>query len=254
MLLACCKRICTTCPGLVILDDGMQHWAMHRDIEVLMINSVQGMTKDFVCNTLPSGILREPWKDAISRTNVAVFNHVDLVTRSELDEMESKVRQLADDTKNHNLQILFAKMRPHSLISCYDIFFCPIENRQQPDTLTLPNSVSQVHVVCGIACPETFKRHILKLFPKVDTRFHCFPDHHPFTSEDMNGIKTKCFQNLKFSTRPTRPQDPRVAIITTEKDYYRCPAIFATSFSESSLISTYYLSMHLDVQKYPPAD
>jgi tetraacyldisaccharide 4'-kinase len=41
----------------VLSDDGLQHYAMHRDIEIALIDGARGLGNG---RTLPAGPLREP--------------------------------------------------------------------------------------------------------------------------------------------------------------------------------------------------
>ncbi|TYJ48747.1 hypothetical protein E1A91_A01G085400v1 [Gossypium mustelinum] len=61
--------------GAAVLDDGMQHWSLCRDLEIVMINGLMPWGN---CKLLPLGPLREPLI-AIKRANIAVVHHADLV-------------------------------------------------------------------------------------------------------------------------------------------------------------------------------
>ncbi|KAG5255142.1 tetraacyldisaccharide 4'-kinase family protein [Salix suchowensis] len=60
--------------GVVVLDDGMQHWSLQRDIEIVMVN---GLTPWGNHQILPRGPLREPLK-ALGRADVVVVHHANL--------------------------------------------------------------------------------------------------------------------------------------------------------------------------------
>ncbi|MCO5569535.1 hypothetical protein L7F22_023249 [Adiantum nelumboides] len=60
--------------GVILLDDGMQHWRVRRDIEIVMINAVSPFGNG---SLVPCGPLREPLQ-ALCRTDVAVIHHANL--------------------------------------------------------------------------------------------------------------------------------------------------------------------------------
>ncbi|KAG2678099.1 hypothetical protein I3843_12G130000 [Carya illinoinensis] len=69
--------------GAVILDDGMQHWSLHHDLEVVMVN---GLVLWGCCHLLPLGPLREPLT-ALKRADVAVIHHADMIGASFVDRL-----------------------------------------------------------------------------------------------------------------------------------------------------------------------
>ncbi|KAG6482161.1 hypothetical protein ZIOFF_058792 [Zingiber officinale] len=61
--------------AVAILDDGMQHWSLSRDVEMVMINGLIPWGNNHL---LPRGSLREPL-DALCRADITVIHHADLV-------------------------------------------------------------------------------------------------------------------------------------------------------------------------------
>ncbi|CAL2254697.1 unnamed protein product [Prunus armeniaca] len=70
--------------GAVILDDGMQHWSLQRDLEIVMVN---GLTLWGNCHLIPRGPLREPL-NALRRADVVVLHHADLIGAFYVDRLE----------------------------------------------------------------------------------------------------------------------------------------------------------------------
>ncbi len=56
---------------VIISDDGLQHYAMDRDIEIAVIDNISGIGNGFL---LPSGILRERL-NRLNNTDILVYNH-----------------------------------------------------------------------------------------------------------------------------------------------------------------------------------
>lgn len=60
--------------GAVILDDGMQHWSLMRDVEIAMINGMMPWGNN---QLVPLGPLREPLT-SLRRADIVVIHHADL--------------------------------------------------------------------------------------------------------------------------------------------------------------------------------
>ena len=78
-----------------VLDDGLQHWPLERDLEVVMVNALcpfgAGPT-----HLIPRGTLREPFAEAMARADVVCLHHADQVPEAHLlDDLEDQVREAA---------------------------------------------------------------------------------------------------------------------------------------------------------------
>ena len=62
-----------------VLDDGLQHWALERDMDIVMIN---GMCPFGSGHLIPRGVLREPVKEALQRAQVVCIHHADLIVQA----------------------------------------------------------------------------------------------------------------------------------------------------------------------------
>ena len=60
---------------LVLLDDGLQHLPLVRDLEVVMVNSLSPLGNGHL---FPRGSLLEPPKAALRRADAVVLHHADL--------------------------------------------------------------------------------------------------------------------------------------------------------------------------------
>lgn len=134
--------------NVILSDDGLQHYQLHRDIEVMVIDGVRKFGNGLL---LPSGPLREP--------------------PSRLDSVDAIVLhggEVAADTYSMKLR--------------GETFY----NLRDPNiTATAANFRDQDnHALAGIAYPQRFFDHLLEL--GVKTRTHPFPDHHPFVADDLN--------------------------------------------------------------------
>ncbi|GBG85199.1 hypothetical protein CBR_g39764 [Chara braunii] len=78
--------------GVAILDDGMQHWRLGRDLEVVMVNALSPWGNG---RTVPRGPLRENPATAIGRADVVAVHHSDLVPKGALVELLEEMKKLA---------------------------------------------------------------------------------------------------------------------------------------------------------------
>ncbi|KAL6999272.1 tetraacyldisaccharide 4'-kinase, partial [Sarracenia purpurea var. burkii] len=196
--------------GAAILDDGMQHLSLWRDVEIVMVN---GMNPWGSQQLLPLGPLRE-LLSSLSRADVIVIHHADLVKISELiqhdeapdqniDSIESMLRRLKE-----SLPVFLTRMAPSCFFNVEDTS-CRLPLRIVYNMVVL--------CVSAIGFPNAFVQGIEKIGAMHVDRLD-FSDHHLFQAKDMEMISTR-LQKLqaKFGSKPI--------VILTEKDYHREPEI-----------------------------
>jgi tetraacyldisaccharide 4'-kinase len=131
--------------NVLILDDGLQHYRLRRDVEIAVLDS-RGLGNGFL---LPAGPLREPaWR----------LRTVDAVVSNGFSRKKSFSMRLEGDT--------FHRMTDAS-------------DRRAAAAFT----GKKVHAVAGIGDPDRFFLHLASLGLKPLP--HPFPDHHPFTPADL---------------------------------------------------------------------
>jgi len=129
---------------VLVLDDGLQHYAMRRDLEIAVVDA-RGFGNGF---PLPAGPLREP--QARLRGVDAVVSHESPIKGFAMRLDGDTVHRMIDARERQPLKA-FAGQR--------------------------------VHAVAGIGDPNRFFLHLGKAGIKVLP--HPFPDHHPFTPQDL---------------------------------------------------------------------
>jgi len=136
-----------TC-NIIVSDDGLQHYALGRDIEIAVIDGARRFGNGFC---LPTGPLREPQKR---------LNTVDFVVIN---------GKTATKETGYKMQL-----QP---IGFYDL--------KAPDTIQPPKLLHNqtVHAVAGIGNPERFFQTLRDL--KIKLIPHPFPDHHDFSPRDL---------------------------------------------------------------------
>jgi len=167
---------------MFILDDGFQHWGLHRDIDILLVDATNPFGNE---KLFPEGILREPL-DSIKRADIIVITKADAVNNEVITAIKQKVKQY-----NLETPIYTASHKPTSLINASG----------ETKTLEALNN-KKVYAFAGIANPSYFIA-LLKLQGADIIKFKKFRDHYNYTQRDINKIKEEA-GNLE--------------IVTTEKD------------------------------------
>lgn len=147
----------TSC-NIILSDDGLQHYALERDIEIAVVDGERGFGNG---HTLPCGPLREP---------LARIQKVDLVIIN--GEIES-----ANNWATHG-----------SIAEIIE-FTMAISGKIAANLLTKEEkslnhfSKALCHAVAGIGNPNRFFK--LLEGENINLQTHAFPDHHQFTLEDI---------------------------------------------------------------------
>jgi tetraacyldisaccharide 4'-kinase len=131
--------------NIVISDDGMQHYALARDLEVAVIDGERRLGNGFL---LPAGPLREP-KSRLDRVDLVVVN-------GQGGEGEFSMK-------------LFQPL------------LRPLAGGSEKDISELAGRA--VHAVAGVGNPQRFFQLLTR--QGIEIKPHPFPDHHPFDAEDL---------------------------------------------------------------------
>lgn len=132
---------------LILCDDGLQHYALARDLEIAVLD---GQRRFGNGRCLPAGPLREP----VSRLNsvdLIVSKHIASRHEFKMEYMYSDLVSVSDSTQTMSISDL---------------------------------SGQSVHAIAGIGNPDRFFAYLRN--QKIKLILHEFPDHHPFTAEDIN--------------------------------------------------------------------
>ena len=133
---------------LIIADDGLQHYALQRDLEIAVVDGLRRFGNGHL---LPAGPLREP---------VERLDSVDLVIHTGTAPAGGH-RMTLEGTEAINLA------HPH---------------QRKPLSAFAGQPVL---ALAGIGHPERFFRHLAAQGLICETR--AFPDHHPYRAEDLSG-------------------------------------------------------------------
>tara|TARA_Y100000994_G_C15650221_1_gene425069 strand:- start:192 stop:1244 length:1053 start_codon:yes stop_codon:yes gene_type:complete len=172
---------------IVILDDGYQHRALKREINILLTEYNQLFTND---SLLPIGKLREPRFEK-RRANIIIVtkcpNNISPKTQTSIIE---------------NLNLDVHQKIYFSYISKYS--FLNMNTKQTHKT-----HKNQTHIlVTGIENPQELLNFLDS--QNIDFKHFKFEDHHHFNQSDINKI-------IQFSKTKNYSKE----LLLTEKDYYR---------------------------------
>lgn len=131
---------------LIISDDGLQHYALARDVEIVIVDAQREFGNQYC---LPAGPLREP----ISR-----LQNVDFIVYNGAQ----------NSTSSFDMTLSM-----HKAIKLSDSSNQPIEDFDS----------QQVHAVAGIGNPTRFFTQLIQFGLNIIP--HEFNDHHPFSKHDL---------------------------------------------------------------------
>jgi tetraacyldisaccharide 4'-kinase len=145
---------------LIVCDDGLQHLALRRDLEILVIDGARGFGNGAL---LPAGPLREPVARVRTADGVVVNGEPTTAIAADL-----AVAMSADQGEPLVLRLQAGELQ------------------QLTSGTRMPVSVLQgqrVHAVAGIGNPARFFALLRALGAQVDA--HAFADHHRYTPDDL---------------------------------------------------------------------
>lgn len=167
-LAAAKKLIELDCCDIILSDDGLQHYRLPRDLEIVVVDGERGFGNG---RLLPAGPLREPASRLRQVDWVAVNGGLD---KDSVDTDKSILGwPNAEDTRI-NMQL-----HPVNWQRLSDAESLRLD--QLPGT---PIAKGKVHAVAGIGNPQRFFQSLTAL--GVDFIPHPFPDHHLFQWSDID--------------------------------------------------------------------
>lgn len=169
-------------PTLFILDDGFQHWGLHRDVDILLIDATNPFGNE---KLLPEGIMRESFF-AMNRANIIVITKSDMIREDAAQGLTDKLRKY-----NSEAPVFTASHRPAGIIDIAGEYKGLESVRGK-----------RVFAFSGIANPDYFHATLTKSGARI-VEFRKFKDHHDYSQKDVDAIKEDALG---------------LDIITTEKD------------------------------------
>lgn len=150
---------------IIIVDDGFQHRKLHRDINIVTIDT---SIKEKELKLFPYGLLREP-ETKLSEADMMIFTRIELAY--ELPILIQKVSNY-----NHNAKQYFARFSATEIIGKEQSF--PIKYLEDKSVL----------LFAGIGNFNALKKQVFRLCTDIDFALE-FSDHQEYTKELLESIK-----------------------------------------------------------------
>jgi tetraacyldisaccharide 4'-kinase len=194
--------------SVIISDDGLQHYALKRDVEVAVFDATRGIGNGA---TLPAGALREP---------IGRLRKVDCVVLNNPNPDKQLRPQLPDAAVKAVVGAMFESLALELVLAASEVPIFEMQYRDArmvklgtPDTKRATDVVSpdtfikaamgkRVTAIAGIGNPGRFFSHVRGLGISLDDVIE-FPDHHDYRIQDLREIDADL-------------------ILMTEKDAVKC--------------------------------
>lgn len=173
-------------PDLFLLDDGLQHLALFRDLELILLDAGEPLGNG---RLLPAGPLRES-PEVLELADFLVL------TRFRPEKHQGVLARFSSQFPHK--EILTAAIRPVAL------YRYPPGERLPLTALTVLPALA----FAGLARPEVFLETLAEL-GAVLTGWRGFPDHHPYTSGELGELLAAA------------QKSGAEALLTTAKDWAR---------------------------------
>ncbi|MBI5741470.1 MAG: tetraacyldisaccharide 4'-kinase [Nitrospirae bacterium] len=153
--------------SVFILDDGFQHWRLHRDIDILLIDATDPFGNE---KLIPEGRLREPLV-CMKRAGIILITKADAAGGRPAEALVRKVRQY-----NREAPVFRASHRPAFLVNAAG---------ETVSADTVKNG--KVYAFAGIANPNSFRDGLIS-FGFGISALKSFRDHYRYGQKDIDGI------------------------------------------------------------------
>ncbi len=195
---------------VAVLDDGFQHWKLQRDLDIVVINTLEPFGNEYV---IPAGMLREP-VSSIRRAGLVMLTHTNLVSEEALRNIKIRLHQYGIDSER-------------IVESVHEPLFLYRASSGERVSLEAFGS-KQALAFSGIGHPASFEGTLKKAGLRIERAIR-FSDHHAYSADELREIKTKASANEEM--------------ITTEKDFLRSPGLMIDT------VDPLVLKIHIRVTK-----
>ena len=200
---------------ILILDDGFQHIRLHRDVDIVNINSTIPFGPG---GLIPRGTLREPLEN-LTRANVFVLTKANIGSKN-VHWIRQKLHELKP-----NAVIFEAVHKPIQFLDFKRNRYVPLSEIKGKNVAALS----------GIGDPYSFEKTVEHLGARILFAAR-FDDHHAFNERDLLDFARHC--------RQVQVKD----VVTTEKDFYRIEPLLKRRRSQDlSQISFWTLQIECQI-------
>jgi tetraacyldisaccharide 4'-kinase len=154
----------------VVLDDGFQHRALYRDVDLLLVDATD---EHGLRALVPAGRLREPVSAAARATAL-------LVTRVEASADAQPIVSLIQQAMGREVKPILIRFTPQGFVDAHNGMAVPL------DTLTGQRAM----IFSGIGNAGAFRTSVLRQGLIVVDEV-VYPDHHAYTTSDVNRVRAR---------------------------------------------------------------
>lgn len=184
-------------PEVIVLDDGMQFWQLHRDLDIVLLNACEPFDNGW---TFPRGLLREP-PSHLRRAGIVVLTNAQRAGASQIAAVKQRVAQLAP-----TCPILTADLNPTEITALAG-------KMNQPLSWLRGRKVA---ALSALGNPAGFEAMLEKLGADLVARYR-FRDHKKITDEELVRV---CKEAQAAGAE---------VVVTTEKDAVKLNSQSATA-------------------------
>ena len=177
---------------ILLMDDGFQFFRLHRDRNIVLINTTTPFHKD---DLLPLGDLRET-ASGLGRADAVILSHCEHAGEAGIGAIKEEVKRISP-----SVTVIESIHAPEVFVNALKMEQVPLSEFRGKKVVALS----------GIGDPKSFEDTLAGL-KAVPSQIWRYPDHHRFTREELTVIE---------ATREGMP------VITTYKDFARFPADWA---------------------------
>lgn len=191
-------------PQIILMDDSYQHRYVKPSLNILLSDYSRPFYSDTV---LPAGRLRESRKGAKRADLVIITKCPETLNDKEMNHIKNEVSTYTKSS------VYFSK-----------IVYCEPLNFVADNTDFIK---TKVIAFAGLANNKIFKQYVSENYELVE--FCSFPDHHKYSSKDLDQLTLKIEQEDTSS----------VSLITTEKDMVKL--LSADLYKQASSLPLYFI-------------
>lgn len=189
---------------LIVADDGLQHYALQRDIEWIVVDAARGFGNE---QLLPTGFLREPMS-RLKGANVIYHDQLEVDPADEANEGSNKAQI------NH----LTMHMQAEEMQQLWQPASSDTPTIDSQTNSTSPKKGCQVYAVSGIGYPQRFFDTLTSL--GFDVIGYPYPDHYEFNLTEL----------LQYQDHP---------VVVTSKDAVKIRALLVKATADKTLSNEY---------------
>lgn len=175
---------------VLLLDDGFQHRRLARNLDIVLVDALNPWGFGAL---LPRGLLREP-PHALRRADLVVLTRVDQCAPGERLRLRRRLGEWIPE--DQMVEVVF---RPQRLMNT---------KGETADLTELRGE--RVVAFCGIGHPEAYEQTLISVGMSF-VAFRPFPDHHHYTTADLQELARLA------------AQESAVALVATQKDLVKIP-------------------------------